>query len=363
MRQLGARHGALFIVNDRHRSGLWPRGGRWGPTRQGGPAPGHSPRRPARRGPPDRAHTNRLEQLPGRVADGCDYESGWGPVHATPHQAGTELVGVWDLMCARRAGDQSASPSFPTAGIDAATWERSGGCPGARQVAVVRAVMAGRGSLARHNWPPAAGDPAGRQAHVSTEANACTSRLTQRRVRPCPAGLCLDAALRLVWLRNHAWWLVEFNGRDPLARKQLAKPRSWYRLRDGLSGHPSLRGFLDFMHVLLGDSFLVSPVPSPRSSFVLRCCVDSPSGCCCPCLASWSVSIAYPQQVTHARGGRIGGGRLPSAPSFSKRGAPVISRLALGGGRVDSAVGGIGFPFLIPMFRDSAAAACSLPRS
>jgi len=87
-----------------------------------------------------------------------------------------------------------------------------------------------------------------------------------------PALVCYD----------HAWWGGSFHGRDP-ARKHLQPS---VQARDALRGsHRCGGGFLDSMQ-FMGDCRSSPGCPLPCFFlYVLRCCVDSPSGCCCPC---WS---------------------------------------------------------------------------
>ncbi len=134
LRQLCARHGALFVVNDRLDLAL--------AVDADGLHLGQDDLPPAvarRWLGPDRLigrSTHRPEQLAQAVADGCDYV-GVGPVNATPTKPGREPVG---LDYVRHAAATSPIPFFAIGGIEAATLAPVLAA-GARGVAVVRAVM------------------------------------------------------------------------------------------------------------------------------------------------------------------------------------------------------------------------------
>jgi len=91
LRQLAPPNGACSIVP---RRSIWPgRECRWGPPRQGDLPPaiaGAARPRPD----PDRGAAPTPGAAQGAVADGCDFTSGWGPVHATPTKPG---VSRWAL--------------------------------------------------------------------------------------------------------------------------------------------------------------------------------------------------------------------------------------------------------------------------
>ena len=133
LRQLCARHGALFLVNDRLDLAL--------AVDADGVHLGQDDLPPAiarRLLGPDRLigrSTNRLEQLHQAVADGCDYV-GVGPVNATPTKPGREPVG---LDYVRQAAAASPLPFFAIGGIDATTLDGALAA-GASRVAVVRAI-------------------------------------------------------------------------------------------------------------------------------------------------------------------------------------------------------------------------------
>jgi len=133
LRQLCARHGALFIVNDRIDLAL--------AVDADGVHLGQGDLPPAvarRLLGPERLvgrSTHAIDQLRQAIADGCDYV-GVGPVTATPTKPGREPVG---LAYVREATAASAIPCFAIGGITAA------GVPalrqaGAERVAVVRAI-------------------------------------------------------------------------------------------------------------------------------------------------------------------------------------------------------------------------------
>ena len=133
LRQLCARHGALFIVNDRIDLAL--------AVEADGVHLGQTDLPPAvarRLLGPERLigrSTHAIEQLRRAVADGCDYV-GVGPVNATPTKPGRKAVG---LEYVRQAADACPIPFFAIGGIDAAALPalRSAG---ATRVAVVRAI-------------------------------------------------------------------------------------------------------------------------------------------------------------------------------------------------------------------------------
>ena len=133
LRQLCARHGALFLVNDRIDLAL--------AVDADGVHLGQDDLPPAiarRLLGPDRLigrSTNRLEQLHQAVADGCDYV-GVGPVNATPTKPGRDPVG---LDYVRQAAAASPLPFFAIGGIDATTLDGALAA-GASRVAVVRAI-------------------------------------------------------------------------------------------------------------------------------------------------------------------------------------------------------------------------------
>ena len=133
LRQLCARHGALFLVNDRIDLAL--------AVDADGVHLGQDDLPPAiarRLLGPDRLigrSTNRIEQLHQAVADGCDYV-GVGPVNATPTKPGRDPVG---LDYVRQAAAVSPIPFFAIGGIDATTLDGALAA-GASRVAVVRAI-------------------------------------------------------------------------------------------------------------------------------------------------------------------------------------------------------------------------------
>ncbi|MCX5943013.1 MAG: thiamine phosphate synthase [Cyanobacteria bacterium] len=134
LRQLCARHGALFLVNDRLDLAL--------AVDADGVHLGQDDLPPAiarRLLGPDRLigrSTNRLDQLHQAVADGCDYV-GVGPVNATPTKPGRDPVG---LDYVRQAAAASPIPFFAIGGIDASTLDGALAA-GASRVAVVRAII------------------------------------------------------------------------------------------------------------------------------------------------------------------------------------------------------------------------------
>ena len=134
LRQLCARHGALFLVNDRIDLAL--------AVDADGVHLGQDDLPPAiarRLLGPDRLigrSSHRLEQLHQAVADGCDYV-GVGPVNATPTKPGRDPVG---LDYVRQAAAESPIPFFAIGGIDATSLEAALSA-GAKRVAVVRAII------------------------------------------------------------------------------------------------------------------------------------------------------------------------------------------------------------------------------
>jgi len=133
LRELCARHGALFLVNDRLDLAL--------AGDADGVHLGQDDLPPAIARSllgPDRLigrSTNRIEQLHQAVADGCDYV-GVGPVNATPTKPGRDPVG---LEYVRQAAAASPIPFFAIGGIDATTLDGALAA-GASRVAVVRAI-------------------------------------------------------------------------------------------------------------------------------------------------------------------------------------------------------------------------------
>jgi thiamine-phosphate pyrophosphorylase len=133
LRELCARHGALFLVNDRLDLAL--------AVDADGVHLGQDDLPPAIARSllgPDRLigrSTNRIEQLHQAVADGCDYV-GVGPVNATPTKPGRDPVG---LEYVRQAAAASPIPFFAIGGIDATTLDGALAA-GASRVAVVRAI-------------------------------------------------------------------------------------------------------------------------------------------------------------------------------------------------------------------------------
>lgn len=135
LRALCARHGALFLINDRIDLAL--------AVDADGVHLGQGDLPPAIARQllgPDRLigrSTHAIDQLRQAVADGCDYV-GVGPVHATPTKPGREPVG---LDYVRQAAAESPIPFFAIGGIEASNLEmvRSAG---ASRVAVVRAITA-----------------------------------------------------------------------------------------------------------------------------------------------------------------------------------------------------------------------------
>ena len=135
LRQLCARHWALFVVNDRIDLALAvdADGVHLGQ--------GDLPPAVARRllGPHRLLgrSTHAIHQLHQAVQDGCDYV-GVGPVNATPTKPGREPVG---LDYVRQACAESPIPCFAIGGITAAEIPAVRQA-GARRVAVVRAISA-----------------------------------------------------------------------------------------------------------------------------------------------------------------------------------------------------------------------------
>jgi thiamine-phosphate pyrophosphorylase len=133
LRQLCARHGALFIVNDRVDLAL--------AVDADGVHLGQDDLPPAtvrRLLGPERLigrSTRAIDQLRQAQADGCDYV-GVGPVNATPTKPGREPVG---LAYVRQAAAASAIPWFAIGGITAAAVPALRQA-GATRVAVVRAI-------------------------------------------------------------------------------------------------------------------------------------------------------------------------------------------------------------------------------
>ena len=133
LRQLCARHGALFLVNDRIDLAL--------AVDADGVHLGQGDLPPAiarRLLGPDRLigrSTHALSQLQQAIADGCDYV-GVGPVNATPTKPGREPVG---LTYVEQAVAHSSIPFFAIGGIEAANLAAVQ-ATGAQRVAVVRAI-------------------------------------------------------------------------------------------------------------------------------------------------------------------------------------------------------------------------------
>jgi thiamine-phosphate pyrophosphorylase len=133
LRQLCARHGALFLVNDRIDLAL--------AVDADGVHLGQGDLPPAiarRLLGPDRLigrSTHALSQLQQAIADGCDYV-GVGPVNATPTKPGRDPVG---LAYVEQAVAHSPIPFFAIGGIEAANLAAVQ-ATGAQRVAVVRAI-------------------------------------------------------------------------------------------------------------------------------------------------------------------------------------------------------------------------------
>ena len=137
LRQLCARHGALFLVNDRIDLAL--------AVDADGVHLGQGDLPPAiarRLLGPDRLigrSTHALSQLQQAIADGCDYV-GVGPVNATPTKPGREPVG---LAYVRQAAAESPIPFFAIGGLECTNIEAVRQA-GAQRVAVVRAITVAR---------------------------------------------------------------------------------------------------------------------------------------------------------------------------------------------------------------------------
>jgi thiamine-phosphate pyrophosphorylase len=135
LRQLCARHGALFVVNDRIDLAL--------AVDADGVHLGQGDLPPAvarRLLGPERLlgrSTHAIHQLQQAVQDGCDYV-GVGPVNATPTKPGREPVG---LAYVRQACAESPIPCFAIGGITAQEIPALRQA-GASRVAVVRAISA-----------------------------------------------------------------------------------------------------------------------------------------------------------------------------------------------------------------------------
>ncbi|MFM7549270.1 MAG: thiamine phosphate synthase [Cyanobacteriota bacterium] len=135
LREHCARHGALFIVNDRLDIAL--------AVEADGVHLGQGDLPPAVARQllgPERLigrSTHAIAQLRQAVADGCDYV-GVGPVEATPTKPGREPVG---LDYVRQAAAECPIPFFAIGGIDARALQRVREA-GAGRVAVVRAITA-----------------------------------------------------------------------------------------------------------------------------------------------------------------------------------------------------------------------------
>jgi thiamine-phosphate pyrophosphorylase len=133
LRQLCARHGALFLVNDRIDLAL--------AVDADGVHLGQDDLPPAlarRLLGPERLigrSTHGISQLRQAVSDGCDYV-GVGPVNATPTKPGRRPVG---LDYVRQAALEAPIPWFAIGGIEAATLAPVLAA-GATRVAVVRAI-------------------------------------------------------------------------------------------------------------------------------------------------------------------------------------------------------------------------------
>ena len=133
LRQLCARHGALFLVNDRIDLALAVDAD--GVHLGQGDLPPVLARRLLG---PERLigrSTHALPQLRQAVADGCDYV-GVGPVNATPTKPGREPVG---LAYVTQASAESPIPCFAIGGLSAAAVP-SVLQAGAQRLAVVRAI-------------------------------------------------------------------------------------------------------------------------------------------------------------------------------------------------------------------------------
>ena len=141
LRELCARHGALFIVNDRIDIAL--------AVEADGVHLGQGDLPPAvarQLVGPERLigrSTHAIEQLRQAVAHGCDYV-GVGPVNATPTKPGRQAVG---LDYVRQAAGECPIPFFAIGGIDVAALPRVQEA-GATRVAVVRAITEAHDSAA-----------------------------------------------------------------------------------------------------------------------------------------------------------------------------------------------------------------------
>jgi len=135
LRRLCARHGALFLVNDRVDLALAVDAD--GVHLGQADLPPALARRLLGRDRLIGRSTQRLDQLHQAVADGCDYV-GVGPVHSTPTKPGREPVG---LAYVAAAAAQCPIPCFAIGGIDS-TNLAAVLAAGAPAVAVVRAITA-----------------------------------------------------------------------------------------------------------------------------------------------------------------------------------------------------------------------------
>jgi thiamine-phosphate pyrophosphorylase len=133
LRQLCARHGALFVVNDRIDIALAVDAD--GVHLGQGDLPPAVARRLLGAERLIGCSTHAITQLRQAVADGCDYV-GVGPVQATPTKPGREPVG---LDYVRQAAADCPIPFFAIGGIDVAALPQVRAA-GARRVAVVRAI-------------------------------------------------------------------------------------------------------------------------------------------------------------------------------------------------------------------------------
>jgi thiamine-phosphate pyrophosphorylase len=133
LRQLCARYGALFLVNDRIDLALAVEAD--GVHLGQGDLPPVLARRLLGAERLIGRSTHAIDQLRQAVAEGCDYV-GVGPVHATPTKPGREPVG---LTYVRQACAESPIPCFAIGGITAATVPAVRQA-GASRVAVVRAI-------------------------------------------------------------------------------------------------------------------------------------------------------------------------------------------------------------------------------
>ena len=133
LRQLCARHGALFLVNDRIDLALAV--GADGVHLGQDDLPPAVARRLLGSERLIGRSTHAPEQLHQAAADGCDY-AGVGPVNATPTKPGRQPVG---LAYVREASSAARIPWFAIGGITAATLPELRQA-GAERVAVVRAI-------------------------------------------------------------------------------------------------------------------------------------------------------------------------------------------------------------------------------